>query len=391
MQYIIGNGLSGLSAAYFSKEDNIVFGSDDSRILTLKTKLSIDVGAQFFSKNDQNLFDLTKNLLLENSLKETTIDKLSMQHKQELFKINDNFSELNEVMAKKLNEFKTFLSKSDELLEKMPKELFETNFNKWYKKNFDKDTIWFIDSLLKSITFIESKDVCAFYGIIACQSFFTKTYTFEKGLSEIINKLKEKTKVESAEVRQISFSSGNATIFFDKNEKISKNGDKIISAIPSNKLAKILEEKELANVLKKMPYAGCSVLVANSDAPLTKKTNGIIFSKKQKISAILKNEEYYTILAPYKKDQTAPNQKILLNELKKITNNDNIEITCFKNWDYGLPTCSPKMFKYQQKIIEITNQYDNFAICGDFMGLPSLDACVESAKKAVLKIEKNNP
>jgi protoporphyrinogen oxidase len=124
---------------------------------------------------------------------------------------------------------------------------------------------------------------------------------------------------------------------------------------------------------------------------LTKKTNGIIFSKKQKISAILKNEEYYTILAPYKKDQTAPNQKILLNELKKITNNDNIEITCFKNWDYGLPTCSPKMFKYQQKIIEITNQYDNFAICGDFMGLPSLDACVESAKKAVLKIEKNNP
>jgi len=54
-----------------------------------------------------------------------------------------------------------------------------------------------------------------------------------------------------------------------------------------------------------------------------------------------------------------------------------------------LPTCTKKLHLLQQEITEITNQYDNFAICGDFMGLPSLDACVESAKKAAEKLNKN--
>ena len=62
----------------------------------------------------------------------------------------------------------------------------------------------------------------------------------------------------------------------------------------------------------------------------------------------------------------------------------NIESADFFTWDYGLPVGSPELFAIQEKI----HGYDlkNLYICGDYMGLPSLDACIESSKSIAEKL-----
>ncbi len=388
MIHIIGDGLSGLAAANYSNSKKI-FGLKESRIFTLNTNPRVDMGAQFFSKEDENFFSLVKKIKLEKHMKETKINQLVFEHKKEFFKINsNNFSKIEENTSSELKEFKKTMQLIENIIQEMPAELFETDFEKWYKKNIGPNSIWFVDSLLKSITFSKAKDVCAFYGLIACQSFFMKTYTFEEGLSKILNELNKNIKIEKDELTNINFSKDKVSSFCLKNKKVSVLNEKLITAIPSNVLSKIVDEKELSKKLGKIDYGGCSVLVVKTKKQITIKEPGIIFTNNKKIAAILKYEDYYTILAPYKNSQKSFTQEELIKELKIVTNTEDINVVSQKSWDYGLPTCSPKLANIQEEILEITNRYDNFAICGDFMGLPSLEACVESAKNAVKKIQK---
>jgi hypothetical protein len=55
------------------------------------------------------------------------------------------------------------------------------------------------------------------------------------------------------------------------------------------------------------------------------------------------------------------------------------------NWEFGLPEASPAFFQLQQDLS--MRHYKNFYIAGDYIGLPSLDACIESAKNVATAIK----
>ncbi|MFA6269372.1 MAG: oleate hydratase [archaeon] len=391
---IIGAGLSGLTAAYTlaNRPTNIhIFETSNllgGRITTInREKNYVDMGAQFFSKKDSNFYKLVKELSLENSMTETNFDKLNILFESKLIKINPKkYHNLNTKQTKELTKFKKFLLNCNKTLKLMPPELFLTNFKDWYYENIGEETIWFPDALLKSITFTDSTKLCAFYGLLACQSFFIKTYTLRKGLNEIINKLKYP--LENTQITKILFEKNRVESIMKKDNEIIPIKKGVIAAIPSNELCKIVKEPDLSRTLKKITYNGCSVLIVKPKNNITNNLNGILTPENKTISAILINNNYYTVLAPYKHNEMQIKEKKILKELDKLNLTFDKKFIYFKKWDYGLPEFNKNTFKLQQEISEITNQYDNFAICGDFMGLPSLDACVESAKKAAEKLKK---
>ena len=87
---------------------------------------------------------------------------------------------------------------------------------------------------------------------------------------------------------------------------------------------------------------------------------------------------YILILTPYKSSDNVFEDTLL--EANNLIKNleENTEETHFFDWTYGLPTASSELFINQKKIAN--HEIKNLHICGDFMGIPSLDACVESSK-----------
>jgi len=392
--FILGAGLSGLAAAHLLKmnltKPYILEATNNigGRISTIKhTRVSIDIGAQFFSKKDLNLYPLIKDLSLDKSLTETSIDNLDLMLDSKLIKINDTkYKDFDKTQSKELEKFRLSLLNCNKNPISMNSELFLINFQEWYYQNIGKETIWFPDALLKSITFTDSKKVCAFYGILACQSFFIKTHTFHQGMSALINKLKKDINIENSKITNISFSKESVGSITESTGKIIKVKKGLISAIPSNELYKIVEEKCLAKALKKIPYNGCSVLVIEPKNKMLINSKGILTPESKIISAILNTGKYCTILAPYDNKKGEAKKEKILKEFDKLSLDFDKKLIYYKNWDYGLPEFNKKTYKLQKDIQYLTNNYSNFAICGDFMGLPSLDACVESGYNAAKKL-----
>ena len=384
MNIVAGGGLSGLSFSHFFNDNCTIIDSGLTRINSIFKKSFLDLGAQFFSKEDLNFIQLVENLNLQSKLKETNFNNFYIEKNNSLIKINStNYKSLSKDETEEIKLFKNFIKNSETFILNNYQELQNTSFDEWYKKTCGGESIWIIDSLFRSITFSNAKELNALYGLIASQSFFTKTYTFHQGMNYITNTLKKDKKIINSNINFIEFNKNTIDITLTDDKKISCK--KLISAIPSNSLSKLTSIKELSKNLSKIPYAGCKVLIIETKKNLTYNKLGLITPEKKIISTILKNNNYYTILAPYTK--FPPTEEQILNELNLSSKEGSIIVSSY--WDYSLPTCTKKLHLIQEKILEITDQQNNFAICGDFMGLPSLDACVESAKKAAEKLNKN--
>jgi protoporphyrinogen oxidase len=409
MNYIIGAGLSGLSYAYHSKKKSTIFDTNKytgGRIQSEAYKNNfIEGGAQFFSKEDPNIYGLIKKLNLEKEETIVSLNKFFVKRNSEFISIkNGESTQLTKEEARQIKEFHKKIKETLLIVEDFPMELIEMPFNKWYIKNIGKETEWIINGMMRAITFTDPKNQSALYGIIVCGTFFSECYSLNGGLQKITNKLISiaKPKInEYQRVDQINFNSKKASEIRVNNISIPINNN-LVAAIPSIDLAKIVENSELSNKLKKIKYNGCAVLILNTNKKILNHDSGILYSeKKDHVAVMIDEPKYYNFktkenivgaLFPY---QEKPSKKFLLQKTKEkldeITNTP-YEITADKYfyWDYGLPEFNLKTYKLQKEINEITNQYDNFAICGDFMGLPSLDACVETAKKAVNKLKLNH-
>ena len=382
MNLVVGGGLSGLSFSHFFNEDCTIIDLGIPRIKSLSQNPCLDLGAQFFSKQDYNFFYLLKSLKLQSQIKKTNFNKFYIEKNETLINIHSkSFGGLSKAEQKEFKLFKQMLNNCEDFLFKNSQELQNTTFSQWYQKLYGGESLWICDAFLRSITFSTSKELNALYGIIACQSFFLKTYTFPKGMEYVITQLSKHKKIIRSQIEHIEFNRNKVETVQYNNKVLPCR--KLTSAIPSSALSKIVSDHELSKHLSKVPYGGCEVIVIKTKNELTKGKPGIITPERKTISAIIKNRDYYTILAPYMK--VPPAESMVLEELGVLPEKTVTSL----HWDYSLPTCTKKLHLLQQEITEITNQYDNFAICGDFMGLPSLDACVESAKKAAEKLNKN--
>lgn len=406
MNYVLGAGLSGISFCYFNGNNNTILeksGQLGGRIRSIgKDKSWVEVGAQFYSKADPNIYGLITELNLNKKEKEVKLSEFSVNYGGKIIQLkNKKSTQISEEEVMELKRFYDVVNKVDQIIEEFPDNLINTSFEKWYASEIGKETKWLINGMTKAITFSKPSNLAAIYGIAVCGTFFNKCFTIENGIQEINKTLINISRPEvifNAEIENINIQNNTIKSIEYLNNKI-KIDNNLISAIPSNNLAKIITDTELTEQLQKITYNGCAVVILNINKQILKHDSGILFSDpKEVISVIIDEPEYYDfqrrehligILFPYKQ---RPKEKYLIDcaikKLNEISNNDFKIIDYTINyWDYGLPEFNKNIFRAQQRIIEITANYSNFAICGDFMGLPSLDACVESAKKAVEKIK----
>lgn len=62
-------------------------------------------------------------------------------------------------------------------------------FEAWYEENVGEKMLWLYDSLFRSIGFVTSEKISVLYGLIIIRALFEQCYSFNKGLTELINSL----------------------------------------------------------------------------------------------------------------------------------------------------------------------------------------------------------
>lgn len=406
MTYILGSGLSGLSFSYFNKKKNIIFEKNDFVGGRIQSKQFlnnfVEGGAQFYSKEDPNIYGLIKELKLEKEEIPVSLNNFCANRNSELISIKNGESKQLSIEEKR--QIKTFKEKITEtlpLVESFPEDLIKISFEEWYKKTIGKESIWLINGMMRAITFTEPRNQSALYGIIVCGTFFSTCYSLTHGLKMINEKLIKLSNPNIMLNQKVEFinlhNEISTSILVNNKLKKVKNG--LASCLPSNVLTNSIDKSELSKKIKKISYNGCAVLILETDKRLLNNDSGILYTNPKDLVAVLIDEsEYYNfknkkniigLLFPYKKRLT---EKMMINtaikKINEINNIDfNIENKSIYYWDYGLPEFNYKNYSLQNNIKEIMKNYKNFAICGDFMGLPSLDACVESAKDAAIKLQ----
>lgn len=404
--YIIGGGISGASFSYFARKcDNFIFEKEintNGRIKSYPIKNnSIEIGAQFFCKEDKNIYDLIKEIRFDNNLQRINLQNFTVINKDRMISLEDkNSDEFSNCEKEEFIKFYTYLEEDlIEILKNPSKELFSINFDRWYKKNIGKNSDWLIKGLIRAITFSEPKYVSSIYGLLVCSTFFEPCYTINGGMDLINKKLlsisnpKIMTRNEITSLKLKNNKIELLELNHKRKMKIEKK-DSVISTIPSKELAKLLPDSILKKQLDKIEYNGCGVILIKTKKQMLNYNSGLLFTKNYGISIIIdegkyigfkSRKGYIVILVPYQKEEkqifekALEEVKSLIPELEK-----NIVTIEYYNWDYGLPIANTEFFNLQSKIFE--NKLENLHICGDYMGMPSLDTCIESTKLAAKKI-----
>lgn len=405
--YVIGGGLSAASFCYFGKKyENIILEKEPRLNGRIKSLLidnnAIEIGAQFFCREDKAIYNLVKELKFENKLQRVNLHNFSVLHDKKIIKLKDNISEgASKEEKKELKKFYSFLeNEAIDMFINPSTKLYFDGFDEWYKQNIGENTEWIITSLVRSITFSEPKDLSAFYGLLVCSTFFEPCYSIEGGLELLNEKLFSIAKpkiMKKNQVTKLTLKDTKVTeMELNHNKKIRiGEKDSVISTIPSKELVKILPSSSLKEQLNKIEYNGCGVTFLKTRKRFMTTGSGILYAKNTGISAIIDESGYVgfnslkgniVVLRPYRMGEKKIFEKTM-EEIKRLFPNieKDIESIEFFNWDCGLPVASPNLFSLHKKLHQ--HEMDNFYFCGDYMGLPSLDACVESSKIVAEKIK----
>ena len=413
---ILGGGLAGLTSAYFSRRrriKQIIFESNSSLGGRIKTSLvgavPVEWGAQFISKEDQNVMQLMEELRLGKQLQRFDLSDFLVSYENHALLESRTVLELSKVETGEIAELERFLGGvSRQKFAKLYGELSQETFSKWYCEQFGGEMKWLMDSMCKGITFSSSDEMSAIYGIAVISSFFSEAYGLERGMIQLIDSLEGAISKNAeirlnSEVKRINFD-GNAAkeieisggkpfqVSAGKTLPVSKN-DKIVSALPAPILAKLVsDEKPLSKALKKIKYGGCSAVVFQTSGKFFGKRLGALFYDEpvtiaydcaRKFGNDISENGVIIALMPFR-GKMRDAEKTALNCISQAIPDfeESIENSWSENWELGLPICSPNLFQIQDEIRELAPE--NLKITGDFMGMPSLDACVESAKSGFI-------
>ncbi len=392
---IIGAGISGLSAAYFlGRETEIFEASSEAGGRVRAANIGnqwVDLGAQFIAKEDKHAMGLVKSLGLSKKLKVFDLRNFFVCLKGHKLDSRHLF-ELASLEIKEIEELFLFLEGLDEKkFGKLQEEIAHETLEEWYRREFGEEMLWLIDSMCRTVTFSDAKELSAIFGLAVVSSFVEECYSFDKGINEIaISLLKEsKAKINyGSKVNWLEFGKSNR-ITVEKNGVNSElKGGKILSTVPAPELARIVGEKDLVKALNKIEYAGCGVVVFETDEKVFGGKLGAMFPK-EKISAAFDAtarfgnkegvEELIVALVPFKGDERPDFAKAALKSLNEFDREfeSKVRSTTVVEWELGLPVCSPSLFETQMKIQESCPE--GLLVAGDFMGLPSLDASIETA------------
>ncbi|MCX6776280.1 MAG: FAD-dependent oxidoreductase [Candidatus Micrarchaeota archaeon] len=404
--HILGAGISGLSAAYFlkDKKTEIYEASHEPggriRVANIGGQW-IDLGAQFIAKEDKQTMELVRSLGLSNKMRVFDLSKFFVSSSGNKLDSKHLF-ELADLQIKEIEEFFSFLenlnsSKFSHLFDEIANETFYD----WYNCEFGGEMIWLMDSICRTVAFVESKDLSAFFGLAVVSSFLEDCYSFDKGLNEITDSLLRniKSKINyGAKVTSIEFGKSPHITMEHRGLSTQKKVEgPIISAIPAPELATIVNDKGLSKALKKVKYMGCGVVAFETDEEVFSGKLGAMFLK-EKVSAAFDStarfgskkgiEEVIIALIPSKGEEGFDYPKLAIKSLSEFDPKfeSKIRSTTVVEWKFGLPICSTKLFEVQKEILE--SSPEGLFVVGDFMGLPSIDASIETAYACAKNIKQ---
>lgn len=393
MNLIIGGGVGGLSAAYYSSSASLIFDKErefGGRIKSLESFDSCDLGAQYFSSADSNVLDLLKKLKIEKEIQPFNLISFLILNKNSNIK---NSKSILEISKSKLHEFSTFSSyfySLDENIRKDFDELSTKTLNAWYCEHFGGELIWFLDCLTNAIAFSNSQQISAIYGLMVIASFFEKTYTFQPGLSFIVERISKSLAKKNCicklatPVSRINFRNNYAKSIETAAGSFPVS-NKLISAIPATSLSYLAKDLPVfSNLLKKVNYSSCGVVTYRIKKNILETSPGILFAGEP-VSTIINRasqnhskERILTCLVPCRKylDFRKITEKTILKidpDFNNFIISSNVHF-----WKDSLPICSPDLLRLQKEILACLPL--NLRIASDFIGYPSIDASIGNAK-----------
>jgi len=401
---IIGAGISGLCcAARLQNEFEVeVIESDSSAGGRLKSLAvgghCIDAGAQFFSREDLNAKELVKELGLEGETREFDLSRFLVSDGKRTVSLKFNEEAgFSEAESRELDKFSSIVTGMGDGTPSVPR-TGSANFFCWYKENVGSASLWIAEAFLRAIAFASPHELDAFYGIIAFSSFLAPSITIRGGLSRLSEQAKLKAKAAQFHFREpvssIQFTGSKAVeVKTPKNVFKIGESDKVVLALPypiASSLLRAGKSSPFANA--EIAYCGCAAsLQTYGEKPLGDKL-GIMFSgKNMPVAAVFENTlktaeselgSVVTSLMPYSGGRPAENE--ILTAASRQVGLGKPLATQIVYWDYGLPLASPEFFKNQALLEARLPQ--NVFLAGDFMGLPSLDAAIESSRACAEKI-----
>lgn len=379
---MIGAGISGLSINEFLGKNNCqikIMEKNDylgGRIKSIKAGSSIiDVGSQFFCKSDRYIWKLIERKNLENKVIRLDFSDISFLCGKRLYQDIDTIESLiNDILEK----YK-FCSGRDRYV----------SFDEWFLSNFSKHEIFIPKSIINAITFADSSRLTVGYGIYILETFFDECFSLEGGLEELIHSLSKNVTVERKKVKSIIFKDDKAVYLLTNKEKIDVSNDLVICTAPPSTV-KIVGNKKLENILSKIKFRGCAVIIFKTKKYFEDKPNYIFVQKGDSPVSVIEQidmgeDTFVGCLIPHSESIRLPRWRaVMLCEslLKKVIGKDfkdSVERIFYQDWMKGLPLVDGTYNKSLERLRKET-RLRNFILAGDYTTpFPSMDSAVRSA------------
>jgi oxygen-dependent protoporphyrinogen oxidase len=402
---IVGGGISGLSLAYFLQNDYeiTIFEKDKwgGKAYTQKVdNYLFEEGVNGFLSNSPKTLELCEEIGIK-PLKANENAKIRYIYDNKLIKLPSSPFEFltSDIMSLKgkiriLKEFfvKPVCDKEESVKEFAVRRLGYEFYEKMMIPMLagiyaSTPEITSMNAAFPKLKKIECEYGSLFKGMIKLKRGGEPTgelHSFEYGMSEFINKLKEKTKANfiNKEIKDIDE---------------LKDFDKVVIATPTYVAAEILKKYEkLSNLLKKIKYNPVAIVGLDFDnvkpesfgiLTLKEKTLGIlmdkyIFPNRNGIRVMIGGARYSGV----KNLDEEEILKIALNDLEKIIGTKNPKITWIKIHKKAIPNYS---LGHQKLVDEIFKEAQNFNVylAGNAYKGVSFNDCIKNSYELAQKLK----
>ena len=422
---ILGAGIAGLTAAYYtSKDKNIklsLFDKENRLGGRLKTELFsdsyVDVGSQLISIADIETMGLIKELNISSQLQPFNSTFISAYYDGTIVPVSFSKGLYNKVTKSEQKIFDKIMKELNYLERNYYKVLSEFSeytdmtLHDWFEKHVG-DTPRIVDTILRAICFSDSKTLSALYGLTTLFVYLQNCFFLSNGMNSIIHSLNYETRDMLAvnlntSISQVYIDDQKITGFEYTDNDGEKNHftDSVVSAMPASELVKILPSTKLKDYLSEISYNPCTVVLLETKKRLWDKTWGLIFDRatspislmfdnRLKNSTLYNSEGVIGLLLPNNPELFRMDDANLFDYTLSILNDffeiKKEDISAFHryNWRTGLALCTPTFHHLIPKINE--NKINGLFLCGGYFGLPSQDSAIESGRAIASEIKKTS-
>ena len=403
MNYIIGSGISGLTAAYHLQKmgkKTVVKESTEKVGGRIKTNgdfgHQINVGAQYLAEKDFETLRLINEIGLRSKLMKQNLHYSYVKDGKILKAPNEILMHITlEEKIQVMRFYFDWILRPSLFWANQLELTKEVDFKKWYNRHYGKESLWFFDSIIRGTTSPGSDEMSAYNGINLLQAMLSTPYNFENGLTELTEHLKNKAGIRidvNCRLKEIRTNNNHIKeIEFEDKTVVTKVENCVLST-PATEVRKLVDNAEY-KLLDKVEYTSAMYVLVELSKPLVDNDSHFIFADPAFPIATLLNRSHhgkimYGALMPMQKKHENNNknvQKVVENCLSEMNPEfDRLKLLKVERWKNALPKLSPELHDVQKRISQLP--IANLHLIGDYTEIPSIEGAIISAKKLASKL-----